>query len=165
MTVNVNGKQYTNTNQKQGISMKTTIITLTLAIALFVTPASAWDAKEVTKKMNEPLSRSIGVPLDGSALDIVREVAVDYGIEAVSVPATVAAASSLGVTASTGTAIATLSGAAATSATLAAIGTPIIAAASTVVTITAAPVVVGGAIVLGVAAGVAWGVNSIIDMF
>ncbi len=145
--------------------MKTTIITLTLASALFTTPASAWDTKEVSKYAKHSAAPLARFAVDGVTLDTAREVAVSMAVKAASIPATVGGASSLGMTASTGTAIASLSGAAAVSATLAAVGTPVIAVVSTVVTITAAPAVVGGAVVAGAAFGVAWGINSLIDLF
>jgi hypothetical protein len=101
------------------------------------------------------------------SLTMAREAAVEVAAEAVSVPAAVGIASVTGTTASTGTAIASLSGAAATSATLAAIGSSTVGtalgAAATVVGITAAPAVIGGAIVVGIATGVACGVNAVID--
>ena len=99
------------------------------------------------------------IPDDLSAKELAR-VAVTVVAETVSVPAAVAGASAMGVTASTGTAIATLSGAAATNATLYAIGAPV---ASALGVTFAAPVVVGGAVVGGIALAVSWGVSSLLD--
>ena len=99
------------------------------------------------------------IPDDLSAKELAK-VAVTAVAESVSVPAAVAGASAMGVTASTGTAIATLSGAAATNATLYAIGAPV---ASALGVTFAAPVVVGGAIVGGIALAVSWGVSSLLD--
>ena len=99
------------------------------------------------------------VPDNISPKSVVK-VAVTVGTEASAIPAAVAGASAIGVTASTGTAIATLSGAAATNATLYAIGAPV---ASALGVTFAAPVVVGGAVVGGIALAVSWGVSSLLD--
>ncbi len=91
-----------------------------------------------------------------------RRMGVDIAAEATAVPVAVAGASYMGVTASTGTAISALSGAAATSATLAAIGGPASVCLG-IVGISVAPAVVGGAIVAGAGAAVAWGINKLMD--
>jgi hypothetical protein len=100
--------------------------------------------------------------LDGelSVRDLAK-AGVVFGAEASALPAAVAGASALGVTAGTGTAISTLSGAAAVSATSAAIGAPVAAVIGTVAGVALAPAVVGGAIIAGTAGVVAWGFNAL----
>lgn len=140
--------------------MKNKIITVLLALALFATFAEAYDTKYI--KASAAKSGLFCDYANDTAV-CAREWAVDIAVEAASVPAAVGIASAVGTTASTGTAIASLSGAAATSATLAAIGSSSVGAAATAgaaaVGIVAAPAVVGGVIVLGVGAGLAYGIN------
>ncbi len=90
----------------------------------------------------------------------IGKTAVSIGAESVAIPTAIAVSKAIGATASTGTAISTLSGAAATNATLAGIGAHASAVIGTL-GITVAPMVVGGAIVCGVAAGLAWGFNKL----
>lgn len=92
----------------------------------------------------------------------IGKTAVSIGAESVAIPTAVVVSKAIGATASTGTAISTLSGAAATNATLAGIGAQTSAVIGAL-GITVAPVVVGGAIVCGVAAGLAWGFNKVIS--
>ncbi len=91
---------------------------------------------------------------DDITVKSAAKVAVTVVAESVSIPAAVAGASAMGVTAGTGTAISALSGAAAVSATSAAVGAGTSAALATV-GIVVAPAVVGGVIIVG--AGVAVG--------
>ena len=147
-------------------------ITIGKAVKEALTPVSHTDIKTQGKM----LARSYGFK-EGrdycddeqniDSLTLVRETAVEVAVEAASVPAAVGIASAVGTTASTGTAIASLGGAAATSATLAAIGSSAVGTAvggaAAVVGIVAAPAVIGGAIVVGMAAGVAYGVNTVIN--
>jgi len=134
-----------------------------------VTPVSSSDASgQVIMGVRSYAVKEV-LDRDTASLKAAREVAVGVAAEAASVPAAVLVASEAGVAASTGTAVATLSGAAASSATLAAIGSSAVGTtlggAAAAVGIVVAPAVVGGAIVVGIAAGVACGVNALIDMW
>ncbi len=168
--------------------MKQLIVTI-LVLVTFFTSVSANEIVKLAGKgvksaltpigYNEPValtrSTSIGYSKEEilshnlEKIDSFRKAAVGVAVEAASVPVVVSTASSLGVTASTGTAIGTLSGAAATSATLAAIGSSTVGTslggAAAVVGIAAGPAVVGGVIIVGVAAGIAMGVNALIDLW
>lgn len=140
--------------------MKTKIISIVLASALLTSSVQASDSG-----ISDSLKISTGRLLcdyEHNTVGCIRELAVDIAVELAAIPTVVSIASAAGTTASTGTAVATLSGAAATSATLASIGgaaTPALAA----VGIVAAPAVVGGAIVLAIGGGVAWGINALFD--
>ena len=139
---------------------------ITITFLLLGLSQAVFAAESTTKKvLRNAAPAAAGCTFYGStAQECLREIAVDTAVEVAAVPATVALASTSGMTAGTGTAIASLSGAAATSATLASIGSSG-AAALGAVGIVAAPAVVGGAIVGAAALGVAWGVNRIIDLF
>jgi hypothetical protein len=130
-----------------------------------VTPVSSSDTSG--QAIMGTRSYSVAEALHGDGLKAAREAVVGVAAEAASVPTAVMVASEAGVAASTGTAVASLSGAAASSATLAAIGSSAIGttlgSAAAAAGIVAAPAVVGGAIVVGVAAGIAYGVNALID--
>ena len=93
--------------------------------------------------------------------EVAAKTTINIVVEGAAIPAAVATASSLGVTASTGTAIGSLSGAAATSATLSVIGGPASIALGTV-GIVVSPVVIGGVIVVGIGAVIAAGINKIL---
>jgi len=143
--------------------MKTTVMRLVTLILVMSTFGLA-NSLGVMNGAKKAVPGCAGNMLNGQHSTAVRECAVDMAIEMAAVPTAVSIASAAGITATTGTAIASLSGAAATSATLAGIGSGG-ATALGVVGIAAAPVVVGGVIVVGIAAGVAWGVNSLIDLW
>lgn len=128
------------------------------------TVVSVLSASSACAKSSHVKNAAIDLVLDTLDGDIsARDVAkagVHYGAAVGAVPAAVAGASVLGVTAGTGTAISALSGAAAVSATSAAIG-GYAAAGLGAVGIAAAPAVVGGAIIMGVASGLAYGFNAL----
>jgi hypothetical protein len=94
------------------------------------------------------------------------DMIIEGSTEALAMPVAVSSASTLGVTASTGTAISSLNGAAAVSATSYAVGSAVIEGAAIVgLSIPAAPAVVGGVVITaaGLAAGkiISWGVKKI----
>jgi len=148
--------------------MKNIIIKALFITMLLQSPIMAFDKGELITPLKNVISSKVlrYIPTD---IKDIRRVAVGIVAESSAIPTAVKIISYTGVTASTGTSIATLSGAAATSATLASIGSTAvgttISAAATAVGITMAPAVVGGVIVIGVASGVAYGINSLIDIW
>ncbi len=135
---------------------KTNKVILTVLVASLVLNASA--EAEIMKSVGKYTPY---IPF-GLEVEDVAKSAVTYGVETASMPVAVYGASTLGVTASTGTAISSLSGAAAVSATSASIGTAIAGGAVTVGGVVIAPVVMGGVVITVVAAGVAYGINSLL---
>jgi hypothetical protein len=121
--------------------------------------AEGIETKDIVKGVNKaaPVIGLGCAAATGDAKDVAK-AGVHVATGAVAVPAAVATASALGVTASTGTAIAGLSGAAATSATLAAVGAPVCG----VLGIAASPAVVGGVVVGGAALLVGYGINCLL---
>jgi len=124
------------------------------------------------------VAKSTGMSVAGDALDgtllkdddtstqiakITGHAAIHIATETASVPVAVSIASVSGMTASTGTAISTLSGAAATSATLAGVGTTVLEVVGLAGSVAiAAPAAIGGAIVLGAGALVAYAVDTVL---
>ena len=90
----------------------------------------------------------------------VAKVAVNYVVTTNAVPAVVTVASELGVTASTGTAISALNGVAATNAAVAAVGSSVSTALGTA-GIVVTPMAAGGVVIMCVAIGVAYGINTL----
>jgi len=143
--------------------MKTTVMRL-ITLILVVSTFSLAHSSGVLNGAKKAMPGCVGHVMTGEYGTAARECAIDVLIDASAVPAAVVVVSESGAAASTGTAIASLSGASATSATLAGIGSGG-AAALGAVGIVVSPAVVGGVIVVGIASGVAWGVNSLIDLW
>ena len=93
----------------------------------------------------------------------IAKTAVTTAATTVAMPTAIAITSVSGVAAGTGTAISTLSGAAAVSATSAYVGSSVIAASGGVLATVAAPAVIGGAVILGIGAGVGWAFSKLFD--
>jgi predicted sugar kinase len=149
--------------------MKKIILTLILSNLFGIAIASEPEESQMTPKAARVLSKNNNIIQSGinCAAEFTAKncgkAAVATVVETAAIPTAVGIASATGVTASTGTAIATLSGAAATSSTLAAVvGGTLATGLATVAGITVAPAVAGGAVVVGVGALVAIGINSLI---
>lgn len=142
------------------------ITAISVAILIATTPASAFESKYLRFANNakwENASSAVKLASGEKFTTIVRQTAVNLAVDTVAVPATVAGAGAVGVTASTGTAVASLSGAAATSATVAAVGAPVAEGLATVGIVAFAPFEVGLTVIGLVAAGGAWGINKLLD--
>jgi len=131
---------------------------------VFADESVAKDAAKAVTKIGKAMP-AVGLVYKSATGELTPEDVGKTGVmivtEAAAVPVAVATASTIGTTAGTGTAIATLSGAAATSATLAAIGGPA-SGALAVIGIPLAPAIAGGAIVVGVAGAVGYGINRLL---
>ena len=147
-------------------SLTKQITVITVATLLATTSASAFESK-YTRFSNaakgEAASASYASATGEDFVTTARKTAVDLTVDSVAVPATVAGASAVGVTASTGTAVASLSGAAATSATVAAVGAPVAEGLAAVGVVAFAPFELGLIVIGGAGAGVAYGINKLLD--
>ena len=147
-------------------SFTKTITATTVAILIAATPASAFESKYSRFVNNAKWegANATGKLASGEEFrTVARKTAVNIAVDAVAVPATVAGAGAVGVTASTGTAVASLSGAAATSATVAAVGAPAAEGLAAVGITMLSPFALGVVIIGGTAAGVAYGINKLLD--
>ncbi|MCF6207681.1 MAG: hypothetical protein L3J47_12470 [Sulfurovum sp.] len=131
------------------------------AIAFTLIVDSAYAETSMKFGLKSGISEFLMEALDG---EVSKEDMAKAGVHIVAatgaMPATVTAASALGVEATTGTAIASLSGAAAVSATSYAVGAPVAGVLSTM-GIVVAPAVVGGVVIASAATLVALGVNAL----
>jgi len=146
---------------------KITLTTAALILSISFTNTYAFDSKymQLAKSVrNNSLTESGNALLTKDSLSkSLRRTAVNITTEAAAVPVTVGVASAAGATASTGTAIASLSGAAATSASVAAVGTPLVAGLEIIGITCLGPFAAGAIVIGGAAAGVAYGINSLLD--
>jgi hypothetical protein len=143
-------------HSKKGRKMRKMFIALMMVISMIVTVGEA-------SPYVKSAARELGMhAVDGQiTVNDIARAGVTVAVEASSVSATVYGASILGVNATTGTAIASLNGAAAVSATSCVIGAPAAGALTAVTGIVVAPAVVGGVIILGAGALVAFGINEL----
>ena len=149
--------------------MKSIILKSLVVVLLVQTSVSAWGFESSKSGSVAHATKSFQyIPTELNTKG-VRETAVGLVADSSAIPIAVQVASYIGTTASTGTSIATLSGAAATSATLASVGSTVVgtalSGAAAALGVVVSPAVIGGTIVTGVAVGVAYGVNNLIDMW
>ena len=147
-------------------SLTKQITVVTVATLLVTTSASAFESKYTRFYNNAKLEgtdATVKSITGENMVTIARETAVNIAVDSVAVPATVAGASAVGVTASTGTAVASLSGAAATSAAVAAVGAPVAEGLAAVGIVAFAPFELGLIVIGGAGAGVAYGINKLLD--
>lgn len=154
-------------NIKERDEMKKIILTVLVGMTLVSSSVEASSSfmKSVSKYINivgQGISNTMSLLDSDNIPDEVIKIGAEIVAGHSAIPLSVYGASSLGVTASTGTAIATLSGVAATNATLYAIGSGAASVIAGVTGVAIAPAVVGGAIVTGIATSV---IHFILNLF